>query len=1722
MRLKETLRKLIAIFIIITITLLDFSVIAKNTVSYAIDMVATNSDNVNFSAYFKNEKDEEITETDFFINAENIKMYVEIYVKKEGYFNGIIELGNSSFDILNNTQNEYVQKIEENKVYLNKIAAGNTVKIELNIKYRYNEKTEINTLNQNNEIILNGTYISSEKQKEIKGNTSVKINWKSEEKVNAILDAQILTNEIQKINEENKRLLQILVNSKLTNNSYPINNTEFEVELPVVSEKVEVYAKSTDSTNNEMILSDKDYKYDENTRKVNINLKNEEVDGKVNWKKNAIDTIVISCIYNETEDIFNKNIEIKSKIRTYDEKELSAERTVVIDKEIKGLATVDTKNNENEIYKGKIYTREDRSFITTTNLNINYAQSIQSITLKESNTLFVGENENKGNVRYIQSKIYKYDFQKIFGEDGKLDILDQKNNIIATIDKNSETDDNGFINVIYSQDLTNIKINISKPIIEGILKIEHIKSIDKMDYTREQIRKFEYLKNSVSVSYIDSYEKEEINQMVNLINLKETESKADIKVSVDKLSTLSENNNIEIVATLQTNDETKDLYKNPIINIVFPNEIKNVQIKQAKALYRNGLKVVKTAQYRNDSGNIVISVKFEGEQKEYNGEVLNGLEVHFYGNISVNKNTPSKHATLKMDYTNENSINKEHEAITQIQLESQYGLMLYNKLEKFNSKNEIIETTDENKAEAKIDVNKNHVASEVTTEVINNYNEVLKNIELIGKIPSKNLNSNFDSKIEGLKVNNKNAKIKYDSNLGNYRVIIPELKAGETAKISYILNLEDKLKYNLEGQFVTKVSTNYNGKDISTSSNIVFATEKIKLNTLSEGQTLNITEGVQANIVAVSGNKELNNGEEIFDGSTIKYIIKLKNNTDKDYESINIKAVQNNGKILGLKEREVFNVRYGIDGKGIEHYFEVLDTNEYEISNIKLQKNSEVKLEYQTVVQKLNNIETYGTITIKSTDGSLDKNIDTIKNTIKDSELSLVLRPKESEECIWTSNTMVETILSIKNNTSSELKNVKVYVTTSKELSVEKLKNCLEYDSEKAKITVDKIEKNINGDTVSTLNVDFILSSETINIIIPPEILKFDGENKNIEMYASAMTESNNVYNSNNMTRKIYQGVEESQLNITKTINVNGQQMQKDTVLKNADKVEINLDIKNNNDKKTTLLISSYINTNLKNVNITLIKDNIETNVNKNIENSSLSLNHDLEAGSQIKIRILADFDNTLVTKDSMSNDITVTDMTYYQEYEQNTTFNVMMPDDGIPNIEVNQVGNYSDGTIIKDGDTVKYNINIKNTCNYERKVNIYDYINSAIKNVKILINGKDVTNNYLDGNDLKIEDYLIEGNTETSIVISGKFDLNGYQQTSISNVVNIKCNMVDLKSNSITYYVSQEDKNREESTDYIISGIAWIDSNKNGKRDSKEEVLENMVVRAINTNTNEVVTRMTETREDGTYNLSLPKGKYILIFMYDNDKFYITTYQAKDVSDKLNSDVVSKKVKIDNESIIVGATDVINLSEDKKNINIGLIEREKFDLKLEKSVDKIIVSNKQGTKTYNCNNSTLAKAEIASKYLRGSTVVVQYSIKVTNVGDIDGYAKNIVDYMPSGMSFSSDLNSDWYKSGKYLYNESLSNKKIKVGETKEVNLILTKTMTASNTGLVNNTAKINKAYNLNSVSDTNIDNNSSSADVIISIKTGLSPRIILLTLNLILIVCIGTYYILKRRKNTF
>ena len=274
-----------------------------------------------------------------------------------------------------------------------------------------------------------------------------------------------------------------------------------------------------------------------------------------------------------------------------------------------------------------------------------------------------------------------------------------------------------------------------------------------------------------------------------------------------------------------------------------------------------------------------------------------------------------------------------------------------------------------------------------------------------------------------------------------------------------------------------------------------------------------------------------------------------------------------------------------------------------------------------------------------------------------------------------------------------------------------------------------------------------------------------------------------------------------------------------------------------------------------------------------------------------------------------------------------------------------------------------------------------------------------------------------------------------------------------------------------------------------------------------------------TKTDKNGEYEFKNLKPEiYRILFIYNSEEFELTEYRKTD-QEEINSNAISTSSgKAITEEIIITDKNV-------KNINLGLKEIKKFDMKLNKTISKIIVQNEEETKTYNFNNAELAKVEVNSKKINGTSILIEYNIEVINEGNIAGTIEKIIDYIPREMSFTSDINKDWLQDsdGNLIYT-GLKAENIEPGESRETQLILRKNLTEDNIGVINNRAELLEVSNNDNIIDTDsfpgnkneLEDDISSADVIIGVATG--EKIVYLVVFLLSFIFIGIgIYLIKK-----
>ena len=422
-------------------------------------------------------------------------------------------------------------------------------------------------------------------------------------------------------------------------------------------------------------------------------------------------------------------------------------------------------------------------------------------------------------------------------------------------------------------------------------------------------------------------------------------------------------------------------------------------------------------------------------------------------------------------------------------------------------------------------------------------------------------------------------------------------------------------------------------------------------------------------------------------------------------------------------------------------------------------------------------------------------------------------------------------------------------------------------------------------------------------------------------------------------------------------------------------------------------------------------------------------------------------------------------------------------------------------------------------------------------KSEKIELRSTDENGNRLPEVDLNLN---IPFGESTTVIIKCKAGLV-YEKTKIENTANITGDYIVSKtSNTVSHiilpYDYTEDQNEPSNPEnpeepgnngegnnkendngkYSISGVAWVDENQDGQRQTSEQLLSGVEVMIVNANNSSAIQKRTTTDRNGEYKFSdLVKGNYIVVFDYDTNSYSLTEYKRSGVSSSLNSDAMSKEITLLGNKTKVGITDIISLDASVKNIDIGLIKNKVCDLKLDKYISKVTVKTSSGTKEQSYNQSQLAKVEIKSKEIQGAIVVVEYKIVVTNEGEIPTSANKVIDYIPNGLEFSSELNNDWSinRTGE-LVNNSLSGQKIEPGQSTELTLLLTKYMNSNSTGTFTNIAEIGEINNSLEIQDTDStpgnklqsEDDYSKADLIISVSTGIVTYIFIITTILIII----------------
>ena len=516
-----------------------------------------------------------------------------------------------------------------------------------------------------------------------------------ETKINAVYELNMEKYVNYKIGDKQGTLVQTYLKTGIEYQEgqeyVPIDTSNVIINTPKINDKypesVEVVTKSTKATNGDGSGKDVNYAYNKENGQLQIITENKADDKGNIYTENVagardeyqLDFYYDANCYNDKNEKrsleFKGNVELKLKDDRDIRKNQEISQNFEVAENVSGLVSADVTTSD--IYNGYINAniQNNSTYRTeyTENVKIqtSFKEIADEITVNSKNLLV--NNKDKENetqeIIYKNTKVNKNEILDKLGQDGYFQIIDKDGNILATINKDTEADENGNIQIGYDGEKTELNFKFSKPLKLGNINILNTKEIkDTMkdaNVTKVETRNTVSCVNNVTekTKVIDEETKEEKEventKQVEIYNYVGTsvaeikEAKTDVKVTANNTNwTNNVQNDVTFTATLVTSGPEYNLFKNPVIDIKLPNEVEKVVLGESSILYDSGLQLG-SVQVVDDNGSKVIRVKVNGTQTSYvQNEVVNGANIVIPASIILKKDIVSSQENIAVSFAN--------------------------------------------------------------------------------------------------------------------------------------------------------------------------------------------------------------------------------------------------------------------------------------------------------------------------------------------------------------------------------------------------------------------------------------------------------------------------------------------------------------------------------------------------------------------------------------------------------------------------------------------------------------------------------------------------------------------------------------------------------------------------------------------------------------------------------------------------------------------------------------------------------------------------------------------------------------------------------------------------------------------------------------------------------------------------------------------------------------
>lgn len=1118
--MSKLFEKTIALILIIILVSANLIILGEHTMVYALSedelnkqSTSTNHKNVEFNSYFEGNKHIQT----FDIDDENAKIYLNIIVKNDGYLeDSVVEFQNANFKLKDEIKNENIQSVDvkNNRITLNRLNSESNVTIELPIEILKADQISLDYFNKEMVTKFTSKYIDKNgKEKNIEKEITNKLLWYGKAEVKLKVEP---TKYVPYATENNYGvMLQTKINSSIEDNKLPINSTNIEITVPKINNmnptSVNVIAINTEATNGKtdgLDFNNSNYTYDLENGKVTINTKNlVNNSNNVYWKQNVTDEYLVTYLF-EGQDIYNyantngidSKAIVNANISVFNNNETVVNANTVTD--IKYTEKNGNINNfelyvPNDISKGQIYanydaqTKLETEYYTKYIATIDNAKLTNSIEFIQEYDNFLTDNNEEGsttigNDNYSYNKrieISQSGFNKMLGEEGNIIVKDDKSIEIGRIDKNSTLENGLYCLDISSNNSNRISITTTKPITEGQLEINIVKAIKgDIDYSKEQVETFSKMKMGVE----GKTDTTTVNVWKQTL-LREPELKAELQIDKRDWTTAMKNENIEIKAVLDTSNKYNDLFRNPVIQIEFPNVVEKIEVKNIKLLYTDEIKI-KEAKLNNVNGKYVLNLVTEGIQTTYNiGEAVKGINIVINANIILKEKISTQTTEVKMYYMNtdskintysNNSNENRKQSTVKVNAISQTGIITENGMSGI-SDNTNISSIENEKKTGIINTYSDKRTSTVYGKVINSYNNPIKDLVVLGRVPvqgnkkidtNEELGSNFNlsmkSKVSIVGLEKANILIYYSekvdatreieevsngwtttpknlADVKSYMIVISnyDILQGEELEFKYDVEIPENLDYGKASYEMYKVY--YNN-----------VTEVGTLTETKESPIIGVTTGEEPKLeVKLSSNFEQN--AEVREKQIVKFFASIKNTGDAKVEDV----------ILHITAPEgTSHIKYL--NNGYDYQEDSVKTKKINVGNIEKGETKEVPFELKMLEDENNNEDKNNIVfQVGATSSKNQNQVISNEYVLEKTKgvIALFVTPNKTQNSALKAKDAVEMTVNIENMSGENIKNVVVTSKIPKGITIEDAYFRIDgnrYD-ENVKISDDKVEATI-------------------------------------------------------------------------------------------------------------------------------------------------------------------------------------------------------------------------------------------------------------------------------------------------------------------------------------------------------------------------------------------------------------------------------------------------------------------------------------------------------------------------------------------------------------------------------------------------------------------------------------------------------------------------------------